>query len=130
MCYLWGILKLPFIILAGGDEMQFGDVLRELLEDRFIAQKKLAEDLNIAPSTLGNYVRNLREPDYETLKRIAGYFDVSIDYLLDYSREGSDNANAHGKQRVGQIFEALDAEKQEIMIEQAKILLKYGKKDV
>ena len=62
--------------------MNFGDILRSLLEERDITQKKLALDLNIAPSTIGGYVQNSSEPDFETLKRLAKYFDVTTDYLI------------------------------------------------
>ena len=48
--------------------MKFGDILRELLEEKELSQKQLAEDLNISASAVGNYVRNNREPDFETLK--------------------------------------------------------------
>ena len=61
--------------------MRFGETLRELLAEEGITQKQMAADLNIAASTLGNYIQNSREPDHETLKRIADYFDVSMDYL-------------------------------------------------
>ena len=64
--------------------MSFGENLRTLIEEREITQKELARQLNIAPSTVGSYVQNTREPDFSTLKLIAQYFDVSIDYLLDY----------------------------------------------
>ena len=64
--------------------MSFGENLRTLIEEREITQKELARQLNIAPSTVGSYVQNTREPDFSTLKQIAQYFDVSIDYLLDY----------------------------------------------
>ena len=43
--------------------MSFGDNLRALIEERDITQKELAKKLNIAPSTLGSYVQNVREPD-------------------------------------------------------------------
>ena len=46
--------------------------------------KDLAAKLHLAPSTLGNYVQGTREPDYDTLRRIADYFGVSIDYLLGH----------------------------------------------
>lgn len=42
--------------------MSFGDNLRALIEERDITQKELAKKLNIAPSTLGSYVQNVREP--------------------------------------------------------------------
>ena len=43
---------------------EFGDNLRTLIEERDITQKELARQLNIAPSTLGSYVQNVREPDF------------------------------------------------------------------
>ena len=63
--------------------MSFGDNLRTLIEERDLTQKELAAKLNIAPSTMGSYVQNTREPDFATLKAIAKFFNVSIDYLLD-----------------------------------------------
>ena len=63
--------------------MNFGDKLRALIEERGIRQKELAIQLNIAPSTLGSYVQNTREPDFDTLKLLANYFNVSADYLLN-----------------------------------------------
>ena len=36
--------------------MNFGDILRELLEDRDLSQKQLADDLSISASAVGNYV--------------------------------------------------------------------------
>lgn len=57
--------------------MRFGDKLRMLIEEQGIAQKQLAQDLNIAPSTMGNYIQNTREPDFETVKLFAGYFNVT-----------------------------------------------------
>ena len=51
--------------------LRFGDILRDLLEERNLSQKQMAEDLNISASAVGNYVRNNREPDFETLKKIA-----------------------------------------------------------
>ena len=65
--------------------MSFGDHLRTLLEERSMTQKELAHHLNIAPSTVGSYVQNTREPDFSTLKSLAAYFHVSIDYLLDFA---------------------------------------------
>ena len=62
--------------------MSFGENLRTLIEEREITQKELARQLNIAPSTVGSYVQNTREPDFSTLKLIAQYFDVSIDLSL------------------------------------------------
>ena len=66
--------------------MTFGEKLQLLLEERDLSQKQLSDALNLHDSTVRNYVRGLREPDYNTLKMIAEYFEVSIDYLLSYSK--------------------------------------------
>lgn len=105
--------------------MKFGDILRELLEERGISQKEAAEDLNLAASTFGNYVRNVREPDCETLKTIADYFDVSIDYLLDYRKDAS---RTHAEDRLLQMFHALPKKERALFLEQGVLLLKYARK--
>lgn len=48
-----------------------------------LTQRELARILNISHSTLAMYELGKREPDFETIIRIADYFHVSVDYLLD-----------------------------------------------
>ena len=105
--------------------MKFGDILRELLEEYDISQKEAAVALNLAPSTLGNYVRNVREPDYETLKTIASYFNVSLDYLLNYQSMEIKN---HEEEHLLQIFRGLDQRHKQIYLEQGVVLLKHTMK--
>lgn len=65
----------------------FGTKLRNLREHQEFSQKQAAEELHIAPATYSRYERGVREPDFHTLKRIANFFHVSIDYLLDNEDE-------------------------------------------
>lgn len=60
-----------------------GNKLKKLRESEGLLQKELADKLNISTSTIGMYEQGRRDPDYTTLKKIANYFNVSIDYLLD-----------------------------------------------
>lgn len=106
--------------------MKFGDILRKLIEDRGITQKKLAACLNIAPSTLGNYIQNSREPDYETLKRIAEYFNVTVDYLIGYP---DPNAHNRKEEELLYIFRSLSDEQQDLYLEQGKAFLKVNEKE-
>lgn len=62
--------------------MQLGARIQELLTEKGITQRKLAEDLHLNPNTVNGYIRNRRSPDCETASRIAAYLDTSIDYLL------------------------------------------------
>ncbi len=56
--------------------------LKELRKKRGISQVKLAIDLSMSQNTISRYETGSHEADYETLIKIANYFDVSIDYLL------------------------------------------------
>lgn len=103
--------------------MSLGDKLRILIEERNLTQKELASQLNIAPSTLGSYVQNTREPDFSTLKSLAKYFDVSIDYLLDYTL---DKQHTDKEVEMLRIFRTLTEEQQSICIEQAKVFIRMN----
>lgn len=57
--------------------------LRELREEKGLTQRDIAQALGLSSqSTITNYEQNNRDPDYETLIKIAKYHKVSIDYLL------------------------------------------------
>lgn len=63
--------------------------LKEIRKKRGITQLKLAMDLSISQNTISRYETGEREADYATLIRLADYFNVSTDYLL----ERTDNPN-------------------------------------
>lgn len=107
--------------------MKFGDVLRKLIETHGTTQKDLATMLTIAPSTLGNYIQNTREPDFETLKRFASYFSVSTDYLLGYQPDKQSHLTEREMELL-QVFRALSDNEQEIYLEQGKSILKVSNK--
>lgn len=62
-----------------------GKRLRFLRLQRNLTQLELGEIMNISPSTIGMYERGEREPSYKTLMDLASFFQVSIDYLLDFN---------------------------------------------
>lgn len=106
--------------------MQFGDILRELLEEKEISQKQLAAELNLLAPTLGRYIRNEREPDIETIKTIANYFGVSIDYLLDYR---SGKTISHREDDLLRVFRSMTPDQQEMFVEQGKAVARMNKKE-
>lgn len=61
--------------------------LRKLRKAKKISQIKLAMDLNMNQNTISRYENMEREADYETLIKMADYFNVSLDYLLGRSNE-------------------------------------------
>ena len=62
--------------------MKFGELLASLRRERGILQKELAAYLYVTVATISNYEKGVHAPDYETLVKLADFFDVSTDYLL------------------------------------------------
>ncbi len=52
-----------------------------------MTQEELSIKLDISRASLSHYEKNRREPDYDTLVKIANYFKVSIDYLLGRTQD-------------------------------------------
>ncbi|AKL96307.1 transcriptional regulator [Clostridium aceticum] len=65
--------------------MNFSHRLKQLRKEKKITQEDLANQLNKTRSTVAGYETERKEPDYDTLKKIAEFFDVSTDYLLGHS---------------------------------------------
>jgi transcriptional regulator with XRE-family HTH domain len=62
--------------------MSLGRRLKVEREKRKWSQKEVAEKVGITNAVLSNYERDYRDPDTETLKRLADLYDVDTDYLL------------------------------------------------
>ncbi len=61
--------------------------LRELRKAKGISQLRLAMDLNTTQNTISRYETGTHEPGISELIRIAEYFHVSVDYLLELTDE-------------------------------------------
>lgn len=57
-------------------------LLRELRKKRGLTMKQLGEIIGASESTISLYENERRQPSYETLLKLAEYFDVSVDYIL------------------------------------------------
>lgn len=69
----------------------FSNRLTLLREERGLTRKEVAEQLNIDQTTYGKYELSKREPDYETLQKLATFYCVSTDYLLGRTDERQNN---------------------------------------
>ncbi|MFI5358954.1 MAG: helix-turn-helix domain-containing protein [Halanaerobiales bacterium] len=67
--------------------MSFGKKLRSLRQEKKLSQVELSKKLNVTSQALSQYVLGKRIPDAEMIIRIADFFDVSVDYLLDRTNE-------------------------------------------
>ena len=62
--------------------VKFAQRLKELRLDNSLTQAELANALSVDQRTVSQWEKGIREPDFETLMKIARYFNVSADYLL------------------------------------------------
>lgn len=66
---------------------EFSKVFRSLRKQSGMTQSVLSGELGISRSAVGMYESGAREPDFETLERIADFFNVNMDYLIGRSRD-------------------------------------------
>ncbi|AYK60093.1 MULTISPECIES: helix-turn-helix domain-containing protein [Bacillus] len=62
--------------------MNFSTKIKKLREEKKMKQQEVADKLGIARTTYASYEQGKREPDHETLIKIADYYNVTIDFLL------------------------------------------------
>lgn len=97
-----------------------GDKLKIVLREKNITQKELAKTLNIAPTTLNGYISNKRQPDLETVRKIAIYLGVTTDYLLD-CQEGGINLSAKEMALIWQLRRMTPSQK-DVVVELINLL--------
>lgn len=56
--------------------------LIEEREKRNLSKKEVAIQIGLLPDTYRKYEKGIREPDIETLIKLADYYKTSVDYLL------------------------------------------------
>ncbi|MEQ2680375.1 helix-turn-helix transcriptional regulator [Enterocloster citroniae] len=63
----------------------FGTRLKELRTAHGYTLRQLGKELDISYSSLSNYENGVQQPNYETLEKIATFFNVRLDYLTGKS---------------------------------------------
>lgn len=65
-------------------ELSYGEVFRELRIYHGYKQKDISNYLNITSQAYSNYEHNKRTPDIETMRKIALFYNITIDTLISY----------------------------------------------
>lgn len=93
--------------------------LKDLREEKGVSQQQLANILGISQGSVGNWESGIREPNFETIKKIADYFAVSTDYLLGRTDEPNQSTDQQLEgiefALFGEIKELTEDEKQDIL---------------
>lgn len=85
--------------------------IKELRLKEGISQAKLSSKLGLGKSMIGMIELGKRGASNETIKKIADYFDVSVDYLLGREASPTPNKNISKNRLVDDFLDELIQEK-------------------
>ena len=66
--------------MKGGQNMY--EIFSKLLQSYGVTPYKVSKETGISQSTLSDWKKGKITPKSDTMKKIADYFDVSVDYLM------------------------------------------------
>ena len=95
-----------------------------LRKQRKLTQQEMAQYLGITRQAYQRYENGSREPDIATLYKIADFFAVTLDDLLE--REQAElqslNPSTNSKPEYQRIFESQSPQRQEILLKMLEVL--------
>ena len=96
--------------------------LKELRKEKGISLKELGSIVGVAECTMSLYENGKRQPDYETLLKLAEYYGVSVDYIL----RGDDESERLPEELVilNRSARKMSPEKRKQLLEMAKLMFK------
>lgn len=93
--------------------------MANLRKELNMSQAELAEKLGVSQQTISKYERGTREPDNETLAKLAEIFDCSIDYLLgktdirnpykDFIKKAKEQYGPRGKKQAEELLQNIQS---------------------
>lgn len=102
------------------------ETLRILRKNAKMTMKELGRVLGCGESTISMYENGKRQPDNETLKKIADYFGVTIDYLLGYEQQAPPPTETltDGEKALLELFNQVPKEQQQLVVDLVAVALK------
>lgn len=79
---------------------EFNKIFTELRKSCNLTQSDCSKIFNVTKSTISGWETGRNEPNIATLKNIADYFNVSIDYLIDRESEDGTIIITNAKQNL------------------------------
>ncbi len=99
--------------------------LKKLRKKYNISQQQLADVVGVSQQSINKYENHNIEPDIETLKTMADFFNTSIDYIVGYKEKSEEITT---KQELLRLFSLMTKDQQEIFIEQGKAFVRSNDK--
>lgn len=73
--------------------MELGRMISRLRTEKGLSQRDLADLLGVSNGAIGMWETGKRQPDLDTVKKIASFFGISIDYLMGNPQSSIDYSN-------------------------------------
>lgn len=76
--------------------------IKKARTDKHLSQRALADIIGVSQQTVGSWEVGRTSPDNEMLKKLAAFFNVSVDYLLGRTDEPGGTAGSARKKKSRQ----------------------------
>lgn len=90
--------------------------IKKVRKQKGLSQTELGERIGVSQQVITNYERNIREPDIETLLKIAGALDVSLEMLIGEKPLKPENSTSRALQKRFEQVKKLSPDKQKAFI--------------
>lgn len=97
--------------------MTMGDRLKELRRERSLSQEIVAQSIGITRSAYSHYEINNRQPVYETLIKLASFFEVTTDFIIDGDTRGTEPQVAADAAEIIRLLNNMDEDKRKESID-------------
>jgi transcriptional regulator with XRE-family HTH domain len=94
--------------------------LKELIEKHELQQKEIAIELGFKQSIFNMYVNEIRNPPIKALIKIANFFKVSVDYLIENSTENKCPDITPKEFKLLSLFRDMSKDNQDLLIKNAE----------
>jgi transcriptional regulator with XRE-family HTH domain len=102
--------------------IKFTQRMKELRKKHSLSQEDLSKFSGVSFPTISRYENGKRdEPKLSILKKLANYFNVTLDYLAGDTDIEEKNFTPN---EIARIFEELDDDDKKILMDLGKVLLK------
>lgn len=102
--------------------------LREIRLNRSLTQKEVAESIGCTVGAYSKYETGDRDPSITTLKRLADFYGVSVDYLIGRDMVEMESLTVYEKDLVNESRKASDFARKSTL-EILELLNKNGEKN-
>jgi transcriptional regulator with XRE-family HTH domain len=103
--------------------IKLGQRIKEERLKRQLTQEKMAENLDVSASYLGQIERGERNPTLDTLVMIANNFGVTVDYLL---RDSLKAYREEDQEEWNRLIEGRTSEEKRALMEIVRACLRLG----